>query len=173
MERDKVKLPVVSSTLAACVALQAQWKFIADCAELLGDAGQWPIQPSQIKLTRWSMSPATGQVWALISGGGLALVPAPRVPLTLDDKRTVSGLLLLSDLDIEAMNLARQQLFNLNSGGFLLHLAPAMVTALIMSDVVETTLPPLPANPQPRRRTGTAAPARPVGPRRGKRPNPS
>lgn len=80
------------------------------------------------------------RVWALISGGGSALVPAPRAPLTLDDKRAVSRLLLSSGLDIRAMNLVRQQLSDLKGGGFLRHAAPATVTALILSDVIGNDL---------------------------------
>jgi glycerate 2-kinase len=92
------------------------------------------------------------RVLALISGGGSALIPAPRAPLTLADKQAVNGLLLASGLDITAMNLVRQQLSELKGGGFLRHAAPAPVTALILSDVIGNelaavasgpTLPPL------------------------------
>ncbi|WP_265500420.1 glycerate kinase type-2 family protein [Paracoccus beibuensis] len=87
------------------------------------------------------------RVWALISGGGSALVPAPRAPLTLDDKRTVSRLLLSVGLDITAMNLIRQQLSDLKGGGFLRHAAPAPVTALILSDVIGNDLGTIASGP--------------------------
>ncbi|MDQ7774476.1 MAG: DUF4147 domain-containing protein [Paracoccus aminovorans] len=80
------------------------------------------------------------RVLALISGGGSALIPAPRAPLTLADKQAVNRLLLASGLDITAMNLIRQQLSELKGGGFLRHAAPAPVTGLILSDVIGNEL---------------------------------
>ncbi|MCV2445639.1 glycerate kinase, partial [Paracoccus sp. DMF] len=80
------------------------------------------------------------RVLALISGGGSALIPAPRAPLTLEDKQAVNRLLLASGLDITAMNLIRQQLSELKGGGFLRHAAPAPVTGLILSDVIGNEL---------------------------------
>lgn len=87
------------------------------------------------------------RVWALISGGGSALVPAPRAPLTLDEKRVVNRLLLSAGLDISAMNLIRQQLSELKGGGFLRHAAPAPVTALILSDVIGNDLGAIASGP--------------------------
>ncbi|WP_323718605.1 glycerate kinase type-2 family protein [Paracoccus aminovorans] len=83
---------------------------------------------------------AADRVLALISGGGSALIPAPRAPLTLADKQAVNRLLLASGLDITAMNLVRQQLSELKGGGFLRHAAPAPVTGLILSDVIGNEL---------------------------------
>lgn len=80
------------------------------------------------------------RVLALISGGGSALIPAPRAPLTLADKQAVNRLLLASGLEITAMNLIRQQLSELKGGGFLRHAAPAPVTGLILSDVIGNEL---------------------------------
>ena len=80
------------------------------------------------------------RVLALISGGGSALIPAPRAPLTLADKQEVNRLLLASGLDITAMNLIRQQLSDLKGGGFLRHAAPARVTGLVLSDVIGNEL---------------------------------
>lgn len=79
---------------------------------------------------------AQDRVYALISGGGSALVPAPRPPLTLADKQQVNRLLLASGLEIGQVNLIRQQLSHLKGGGFLRHAAPASVRALILSDVI-------------------------------------
>lgn len=75
-------------------------------------------------------------VLVLISGGGSALLPAPLLGLTLNDKAEVNRLLLGAGLDITAMNLVRQQLSRLKGGGFLRLADPAPVTALILSDVV-------------------------------------
>ncbi|WP_420860301.1 glycerate kinase type-2 family protein [Algirhabdus cladophorae] len=90
---------------------------------------------------------ATGPVLALISGGGSALLPAPKPPLTLSDKARVSDLLLASGADIVQMNLVRQQLSDLKGGGFLVHAAPHPVTALILSDVVGDDLRAIASGP--------------------------
>lgn len=79
------------------------------------------------------------RVHALISGGGSALVPAPRAPLTLEDKQQLNRLLLASGLEIGQINLIRQQLSDLKGGGFLRHTA-APVTGLILSDVIGNDL---------------------------------
>ena len=79
---------------------------------------------------------AEDRIIALISGGGSALLPAPSPGLTLQDKADVNHLLLESGLDIEAMNLIRQQLSQLKGGGLVRLAAPAPVTAFILSDVI-------------------------------------
>lgn len=75
------------------------------------------------------------QVLALISGGGSALLPAPPVGITLQDKAEVSRQLLSCGADIGDMNLIRQQISTLKGGGLLRIAAPAQVRALILSDV--------------------------------------
>ena len=87
------------------------------------------------------------RVYALISGGGSALVPVPRSPLTLADKQAVARILLESGLGITQMNLIRQQLSDLKGGGFLRHAAPAPVTALILSDVIGNELGAIASGP--------------------------
>ena len=87
------------------------------------------------------------QVIALISGGGSALVPAPKPPMTLADKAAVNKLLLGGGLDIVKMNLVRQQLSELKGGGFLRHAAPAPVTAFILSDVIGDDLRAIASGP--------------------------
>lgn len=90
---------------------------------------------------------AQDRIYALISGGGSALVPAPRPPLTLIDKQQVNRLLLGSGLEIGQINLIRQQLSDLKGGGFLRHAAPAPVTALILSDVIGNDLGAIASGP--------------------------
>ena len=87
------------------------------------------------------------RVLALISGGGSALVPAPAGNLTLADKMAVNRLLLESGLEINQMNLVRQQLSDLKGGGFLRHATPAPVTALILSDVIGDDLRAIASGP--------------------------
>ena len=79
---------------------------------------------------------AQDRVVALVSGGGSALLPAPRAGLSLGDKARVNQLLLSGGLDITQMNLVRQHLSELKGGGFLRLAAPAPVTGYILSDVI-------------------------------------
>lgn len=90
---------------------------------------------------------ARDRVYALISGGGSALAPAPRPPLTLADKQQVNRLLLASGLEIGQVNLVRQQLSELKGGGFLRQAAPAPVRALILSDVIGNDLGAIASGP--------------------------
>ncbi|MGP9804936.1 glycerate kinase type-2 family protein [Paracoccus sp. NSM] len=74
-------------------------------------------------------------VLALISGGGSALMPLPRAPLTLADKITVNRLLLRSGLTIEDMNRIRRRLSDIKGGGLARAAHPARVVTLAISDV--------------------------------------
>lgn len=87
------------------------------------------------------------RVIALISGGGSALMIAPAAGLTLSDKAEVNTLLLGSGLEINDMNLIRQQLSDLKGGGLLQHAAPAPVTAFILSDVIKDDLRAIASGP--------------------------
>ncbi|WP_439104868.1 glycerate kinase type-2 family protein [Celeribacter marinus] len=79
---------------------------------------------------------AKGEVLALISGGGSALLPAPVTGVSLEDKAEVNRLLLASGADIVTMNLVRQHLSRLKGGGLLRAAYPSKVTTLVLSDVV-------------------------------------
>jgi|TARA_B110000259_G_scaffold34361_1_gene38299 glycerate 2-kinase len=81
-------------------------------------------------------SAAQRPVLCLISGGGSALLPAPIVGISLQDKIDLNALLLASGANIEVMNLIRQQLSLLKGGGMLSYASPSPVTSLILSDVI-------------------------------------
>ncbi len=98
-------------------------------------------------------------VVVLVSGGGSALLQAPVEGVSLADKIALNELLLSSGLDITAMNLVRQNLSRIKGGGLARAAAPAMVSALILSDVVGDdlrvvasgpTLPPIGSRTQAR-----------------------
>ncbi len=75
-------------------------------------------------------------VICLISGGASALMPLPAEPVTLDEKRAVTSLLLAAGADIHEMNAVRKHLSRIK-GGQLAKLAwPARVETLALSDVV-------------------------------------
>lgn len=90
---------------------------------------------------------AADRVIALISGGGSALAVAPAPGLSLEDKAKVNSLLLGSGLEINDMNLVRQQLSDLKGGGLLRHAAPAPVQAFILSDVIGDDLRAIASGP--------------------------
>lgn len=74
-------------------------------------------------------------VLALISGGGSALMVAPRAPLSLADKIAVNRLLLRSGLTIEDMNRIRRRLSDIKGGGLARAAHPARLVTLAISDV--------------------------------------
>ncbi|CTQ63362.1 glycerate kinase type-2 family protein [Roseibium album] len=74
-------------------------------------------------------------VLALLSGGGSALMPLPKPPLTLENKILVHRLLLQSGLAIEDMNRIRRRLSLLKGGGLARAAKPARVVTLAISDI--------------------------------------
>ena len=71
--------------------------------------------------------------------------PAPS--LTLANKAAVNKALLASGLNINDMNLIRQQLSDLKGGGLLRHATPAPVTTYILSDVIGDDLRAIASGP--------------------------
>lgn len=94
-----------------------------------------------------SQTTAQDRVTVLVSGGGSALMVAPAAGLSLADKAAVGAALLASGLDINEMNLVRQQLSDLKGGGLLRHAAPAPVQAYILSDVIGDDLRAIASGP--------------------------
>ena len=72
----------------------------------------------------------------LVSGGSSALLPAPTLNISLQDKMQTNEVLLASGFDIYEMNLVRQSLSRLKGGGVLRFAYPAQVWSYILSDVV-------------------------------------
>ncbi|XP_037085526.1 glycerate kinase-like [Pollicipes pollicipes] len=72
----------------------------------------------------------------LLSGGGSALLPAPRPPLTLPLKACLSRQLAERGASIQELNAARRGLSRLKGGGLARLARPARTLALILSDVV-------------------------------------
>ena len=87
------------------------------------------------------------RVIVLVSGGGSALMVSPAPGLTLADKAAVGEALLSSGLEINDMNLIRQQLSRLKGGGLLRQAAPAQVQAYILSDVIGDDLRAIASGP--------------------------
>ncbi|RLI26898.1 MAG: glycerate kinase [Candidatus Hecatellales archaeon] len=86
-------------------------------------------------------------VFALISGGGSALMPLPAEGLTLADKQEATGLLLRSGAPIQAVNTVRKHLSAIKGGRMALKAYPARLIALIISDVVGDRLDHIASGP--------------------------
>ncbi len=71
----------------------------------------------------------------LISGGGSSLMPLPRSPSTLDDKRAITSLLLRSGASINEINMVRKHISSIKGGWLAQKAWPATVINLILSDV--------------------------------------
>jgi len=72
----------------------------------------------------------------LISGGGSALMPCPAEPVMLEDKKTVTSLLLKCGATIDEINCVRKHLSSFKGGQLAKAAYPATVVSLIISDVV-------------------------------------
>jgi hydroxypyruvate reductase len=86
-------------------------------------------------------------VVVLISGGGSALMPAPAPPVTLDDKRTVTRLLLAAGATINELNAVRKHLSLVKGGQLARAAAPARVVTLVLSDVIGDPLDVIASGP--------------------------
>ncbi len=75
-------------------------------------------------------------VISLISGGGSALLPLPPEPITLDEKRKTTDLLLKSGASIHEINSIRKHLSLVKGGNMARAASPATVINLMISDVV-------------------------------------
>ncbi len=86
-------------------------------------------------------------VICLISGGGSALMPCPAGGINLEDKQTVTGLLLSSGADIHEINTVRKHLSKIKGGGLGSFFSPATVISLIISDVIGNDLDVIASGP--------------------------
>ena len=71
-----------------------------------------------------------------VSGGGSALLPGPRAPITLEEKRELIEALLRSGADIHEMNAVRKHISTTKGGALMKAAYPATVVNLMLSDVV-------------------------------------
>ena len=83
----------------------------------------------------------------LLSGGASALLPAPVVGVSLEEKAAVTGLLLRSGADIAELNAVRKHLSRLKGGGLARAAAPAQVVCLALSDVTGDDLSTIASGP--------------------------
>jgi hydroxypyruvate reductase len=86
-------------------------------------------------LVRASMLTADDLLLVLLSGGGSALWPAPRRPLTLEGKRAITQGLLRSGAPIAEINTVRKHLSRIKGGRLAAASGPCPIVALAVSDV--------------------------------------
>ncbi len=83
----------------------------------------------------------------LLSGGGSALLPAPALGLSLDDKLAVTRLLHASGATIDEMNCVRKHLSRLKGGRLAQAFRGGSLVSLILSDVVGDPLDVIASGP--------------------------
>jgi glycerate-2-kinase len=83
----------------------------------------------------------------LISGGGSSLMPLPREGITLDDKQTLTSMLLKSGADITEVNTVRKHLSDFKGGWLAKKAYPATVLNLVLSDVMGDPLDSIASGP--------------------------
>jgi hydroxypyruvate reductase len=82
----------------------------------------------------------------LISGGGSALMTAPREGITLADMQVLTSLLLSSGARIDEINILRRQLDRVKGGGLAVA-TKAKIVSLILSDVIGNPLEAIASGP--------------------------
>lgn len=87
------------------------------------------------------------EVWLLLSGGTSSLIGAPEQGLTPAELTAIYSLLLGSGLDITAMNRVRKRFSRWGGGKLARALAPALVQAYIVSDVIGDDLASIGSGP--------------------------
>jgi glycerate 2-kinase len=83
----------------------------------------------------------------LVSGGGSALTPAPMPPITLEEKRAVTRLLLAAGATINELNAVRKHLSRFKGGLLARAAAPATLLTLALSDVIGDPLDVIASGP--------------------------
>ncbi len=86
-------------------------------------------------------------VICLISGGGSALMPLPREPVSLEDKQETTDLLLRCGASIDEINTIRKHISSIKGGRLAQAAAPARLFCLILSDVVGDSLDVIASGP--------------------------
>lgn len=83
----------------------------------------------------------------LISGGGSALLPLPKPPITLSEKLSLIKQLSNGGADINELNCVRKKISELKGGGLMKFAYPAKVISLILSDVIGDPLDMIASGP--------------------------
>ena len=83
----------------------------------------------------------------VLSGGGSALLPAPVDGISLQDKQTITQLLMLGGATINELNCVRKQLSQIKGGGLARACRAGRIVSLIISDVIGDPLDVIASGP--------------------------
>ena len=83
----------------------------------------------------------------LVSGGGSALTPAPAPPVTLEEKQSLTRLLLAAGATINELNAVRKHVSRFKGGLLARAAGPATVLTLALSDVIGDPLDVIASGP--------------------------
>ena len=108
------------------------------------DAG---VTGTQEILRRVSTAGPNDLCLCLLSGGGSALLPAPKSPLTLADKQAVTRFLMSAGVTISELNLVRTALSEVKGGGLARACRAGTLITLIISDVIGDPLSVIASGP--------------------------
>jgi hydroxypyruvate reductase/glycerate 2-kinase len=86
-------------------------------------------------------------VLCLISGGGSALLSAPKGAVSFDDKQRATELLLKAGASINELNTVRKHISEIKGGRLAEYAYPAKVVSLILSDVIGDELDVIASGP--------------------------
>jgi len=84
---------------------------------------------------------------AIITGGGSALIAAPRAGVPLGEKIAVTGFLSAAGADIRALNSVRQAVSDVKAGGLARASGAGRLLALVLSDVIGDPLDSIASGP--------------------------
>lgn len=105
------------------------------------------IQGTQEILKRLQAPPERSLTIFLVSGGGSALLEAPRPGISLQDLLTVTRHLARSGATIQELNTVRAELSDVKAGGILRHAGHGRIISLIVSDIIGDPLPLIASGP--------------------------
>lgn len=121
----------------------------ADCVRPLSHIHLYPARPASLNeptsegvygsqqiLQKISHLQQDDICLVLISGGGSALLPAPLPPVTLEDKQSITRLLMSSGATIQELNCVRKQISQVKGGRLAAAATCGTLITLIISDVV-------------------------------------
>ena len=114
------------------------------------EAGHPIMDDNSIKACEYALSLTShlnenDNVIFCISGGGSALFEKPLI--SLDTLQDINNQLLKSGADINEINIIRKRLSMVKAGRFALHCSPALINAVILSDVVGNDLSSIASGP--------------------------
>jgi glycerate 2-kinase len=90
---------------------------------------------------------ANDLVFCLLSGGGSALLPAPKAGISLAEKQQMTTLLLECGASIDEINVIRKHISQIKGGQLARLVAPATLVTLVLSDVVGDPLDAIASGP--------------------------